>query len=240
MSDLHDFQRDFAAAIDGLPQGAMRVYRNTVLSGCVEALRANFPVLNRLLGEELFTALAVDHASLCPPRSPVLAAYGQRFPDWLEEQPILLELPYLSDVARLERLFLESLFAADQPALRPGETGVTPDWQALRLRLHAATRFDWCNRSAMSIWLAHQDELGSELAIDGRAEGALFTRPRLSVLPIRIDRPAHRFLFGIRLGETVGASAIATAKLYPHADVGALFASLVSAGAFAGTGPTET
>src|SRR5262249_19419136 len=83
---LLEFQRDCAAAIAEEAGGTMRVYRNTVLSGCVEALRANFPVVEQLLGHEMFDAVAAEHANQCPPRRPVLALYGARFPDWLQEQ----------------------------------------------------------------------------------------------------------------------------------------------------------
>jgi len=42
---LLEFQQDFAAAIGEPAAGAMSVYRNTVLSGCVDALRANYQVV---------------------------------------------------------------------------------------------------------------------------------------------------------------------------------------------------
>src|SRR3954452_4307239 len=92
--DLLPFQRGFAAALDEPAQGAMAVYRNTVLHGAVEALRANYPVVEQILGTEMFEAIAVDHSSECPPRRPVLALYGGRFAGWLEEQPWIRDLPY--------------------------------------------------------------------------------------------------------------------------------------------------
>ena len=114
---LLEFQRDFAAAIGEPAEGAMSIYRNTVLSGCVDALRANYPVVARLLGDEMFEAVAVEHASQYPPRRPVLALYGARLPDWLAEQSWLHEIPYLPHVARIERLHIESLFASDEDPL---------------------------------------------------------------------------------------------------------------------------
>jgi hypothetical protein len=61
----------------------------------------------------------------------------------------------------------------------------------------------------------------------------VLTRPHLEVLPSRLSRAGHRFLFGIRLGESVGDAAIAAGSLYPETDIGSLFTSLVNAGAFA-------
>jgi hypothetical protein len=232
---LLEFQRDFAAAIGAPAEGPMCVYRNTVLSGCVDALRANYPVVAQLIGDEMFEAVAAQHAAECPPRKPVLALYGARFPDWLEGQSWVRHLRYIPDVARIERLHIEALFAADVEPLTMSEISGRDDWQALQLPLHPAARFDWLTSPAMSIWLAHRDRVDGEVELDWHAEGVLFTRPGLEVQPMRIDRAGHRFLFGIRLGETVGTAAIATANLYPETDIGSLFTSLVNAGAFAAT-----
>lgn len=230
---LLEFQRDFAAAIAEPIDGAMSVYRNTVLSGCADALRANYPVVARLLGDEMFDAVAARHAADCPPRLPVLALYGARFPDWLAEQSWLHEIAYLPHVARIERLHIESLFASDEQPLDMTQLNGRDDWRALSLRLHPATRFDWLTAPAMSIWLAQRDRAEGDLEFEWTAEGALMTRPSLEVEPARLSRAGHRFLFGIRLGESVGAAAIATVGLYPDTDIGSLFTSLVNAGAFA-------
>ena len=230
---LLEFQRDFVAAIGAPADGPMRVYRNTSLSGCVDALRDNFPAVARLLGDEMFQAIAAEHASQCPPRRPVLALYGARFSDWLEEQPWVREVPYVPDVARIERLHIGALFAADEQPLDPNELQGREDWLALRLALHPASRFDWLTSPARSIWLSQVERLEGQLEFEWQAEGILLTRPGLEVQPTALDRASHRFLFGIRLGESVGDAAIATASLYPETDIGSLFASLVNAGAFA-------
>jgi hypothetical protein len=107
------------------------------------------------------------------------------------------------------------------------------DWTQMRIRLHPATQFDWLTSPAMTIWLAHQRHAEPEITATWTAEGALFTRPASSVDAMAIDRAGHRFLFGLRLGETAGTAALAAAALYPDADIGALFATLVHAGAFA-------
>src|SRR5690349_15402695 len=150
---LLEFQRDFAASIAEPAAGAISVYRNTVVSGCVDALRANYPVVALLLGDEMFDAVAAEHAGQCPPRQPVLALYGSFCPDWLAEQGWLQAVPYLPDVARTKRLNVEALFAADaEPLDMTSLQGA--DWQTLRLTIHCATRFDWLTAPAMSIWLA--------------------------------------------------------------------------------------
>jgi Putative DNA-binding domain len=239
MHEFRYFHQSFAAKISRPVDGPIAIYRNTALSGAVDALHANYPVVARMVGTSMFDAIAVDFASAAPPQSPVLATYGEGLADWIEQQDWATEVPYLSEVASLERLFTEALFAADaEPLTIAMLTGIGPiDWAQFRLELHPATRFGWMTCPAMSLWLGHQDETPGELAPDWKAEGGLFTRPRYQIQPLLLDAPAHRFLFGIRLGEFAGTAALRTAALYPEANIGGLLTALVEAGAF--TAPSQ-
>lgn len=230
--DALAFQRAFAVALDLPASGPMAVYRNTVLHGAVEALRANYPVVEMLVEAEMFESIAVDFATECPPRRPVMALYGDDLADWIDCQHWGSDLPYLSDVARVERLYIECLMAADAPPLTSADLSRN-ELPGVRLSLHPALRFTWLRSPAMSIWLAHQRAMGAELNVDWKAEGALFARPGLhEIHSPRIGPAAHRLLSGIRLGESVGDAMGAATRLYPEADAPALFDSLLNLGAF--------
>ena len=229
--DLACFQRRFAQAIDGPVTGAIAVYRNTVIHGAVEALRSNYPVVAQIVGDELFEAMAVEYSSANPPRSPVLALYGEAFPGWLKQQDWVTDLPYLPDVATIERLHVECLMAADADPLIVDDAS---ELSGRRLKLHPAVRFTWLQTPGMSIWLAHQQIVPSEIAPKWKPEGALFARPSPFTLHApRIGAPAHRILSGIRLGERAGQSTTAAARLYPDTDPQAVFVSLLNMGVFA-------
>jgi hypothetical protein len=229
--DLASFQRRFVQAIDGPVTGALAVYRNTVIHGAVEALRSNYPVVAQIVGDEMFEGLAVEYSSANPPRSPVLALYGEQFAEWMRGQEWVGDLPYLPDVATVERLHVECLMAADAEPLATAELAGLRD---LRLKLHPAVRFNWLLTPAMSIWLAHQQTVPSEIAPEWKSEGALFARPSpFTVHSPRIGASAHRILSGIRLGERVGQSMAAAARLYPDTDPEAVFTSLLHMGVFA-------
>jgi Putative DNA-binding domain len=243
MSDLANFQNTFENALaqgDGVI-GPMTVYRNTSLYGAVEALRANYPVVETIVGISMFDGIAAEYAEECPPRSPVLADYGRGFADWIEHQRWSADIPYLSDVARFERLHIEALFAADAAPLSPDAiANIDPEaWTQIVLRLHPATRFDWATTPAMAIWLAHQGDGPLNIEAEWKSVGGLFVRPFGQVVARTLDSAAHRFLFGIRLGEPIGTAALAATSLYPHADIGGLFASLLACGAFAALNTPE-
>ena len=240
MPELADFQLAFAAAIGRTGGGALErqpgfaVYRNTTPNALIEALAASYPVTFCLVGEEAFAILALDFAKRRPPAHPVLLDYGAGFPHFLAAQPwIAEELPYLHDVAEIERLRAEAHIAADAPALDLSDLACLDPWPSLRLPPHPAARFAWLRTPALSIWQAHQDELPHALAPEWRAEGALVTRPNDAVATHPLDAPAHRFLAGLRLGETAGRAARAVASLYPDADISGLFSTLTQQGAFA-------
>jgi hypothetical protein len=226
--DLATFQRRFVATIDAPAAGPLAVYRNTVIHGAVEALRSNFPVVEQIIGEEMFEGIAAEFSAAHPPGSPVLALYGAQFAGWMQEQPWIGDLPYLADVARVERLHVECLMAADAEAL------VEPPNSQLKLALHPAVRFRWLQTPAMSIWLAHQPPAPNIIEPEWKPEGALFARPSPFVMHTpRIGAAAHRILSGIRLGERIGQSLTAAARLYPGEDSHAVFASLINMGVFA-------
>lgn len=232
--DLATFQRRFVEAIDRPVTGPLAVYRNTVIHGAVEALAANYPVVRRLIGEELFEAAAADFATAFPPRSPALALYGEAFPEWLTRQPWAGELPYLGDVAQVERLHVECLFARDAEPLSGEHAKILCRRSDARVRLHPSLRFAWLRTPAMTIWLAHQRPIDGEIEPEWKAEGALFARPTPFVVHApRIGPAAHRILFGLRLGESVAVALGAASKLYPNEDSTAVFAALVNLGAFA-------
>lgn len=230
-----DFHPRFAAAIAGACDGPLAVYRNTVLAGAGEALAANFPVVRAMLGDTMFDAAAVDFAEARPPASPVLALYGEAFPDWIEEQPWAREVPYLSDVARVERLHFQALFAADAEPLSPAELGrLGPrDWTRVRLLPHPATRYAVSRWPAASLWLAHQHADSDPAGVEWRREALLVTRPFDRVGVETIAPSTHRLLIALASGATIAAAVDATLAAFPGADIAACFTLLLNRGAFA-------
>lgn len=233
MLDLASFQRAFADALmaDGQAAPPFRthafaVYRNTSARGAVEALRAAYPTVDMLVGEEMFTQVALDYRHYQPPAGPVLSDYGATFAAFLASQPWTCELPYLADVARLDWLWLESFLAQDADALPRQFTSEA------RIALHPATRFAWLGTPAMTIWLAHRDPLElTELDPDWVEEGALFTRPGLRVRAEMIDPAFHDLLVACAAPASVGDVVSTVAAAFPQADIPELVQRGVASGA---------
>ena len=80
------------------------------------------------------------------PRSPVLIAYGETFPDFIAARFPGLGPPYLVDLARLENAWVDAYHAEDAPTVgladladaRPGDSARTPRSRSIRRRVFFA------------------------------------------------------------------------------------------------------
>lgn len=90
-------------------------YRNNVAVSLGQALGRRFPVIQRLVGDEFFAALARAYLAADPPRSPVLMEWGAGFADFLAGFRPLAGWPFMADVARIEWARGLAFHAADAP-----------------------------------------------------------------------------------------------------------------------------
>src|SRR5262249_46856368 len=67
-----------------VPADRLTIYRNTSRSALTNALRLNFPAVQRLVGEDFFTAAADTFITREPPQTARLDLYGQGFPEFLQ------------------------------------------------------------------------------------------------------------------------------------------------------------
>ena len=213
VDSLATLQSGFAASLLSAEKVADRrffVHRNNVKASLGAALAARFPVVLRLVGVEFFRAMAVVFVERHPPRSPVLAAYGAGFADFLDGFEPVADLPYLADVARLEWARHLAWHAADAPAISIEElTTVAPNrLDSVRLRLHPAATVVVSIWPVISIWTTNiLDEEIKPIGPDQTGESALVTRPGLEIF-VNAPPPGTGLLFealsaGIALGEAV-------------------------------------
>ncbi len=235
MRKTADFQQAFGAMMaspgsvgDVALRRALTIHRNTASKAARDALVANYPVLAALVGEDAFAACASAYVEALPPREARLCLYGHRFPAFIEAWVPFAEAPYLGAVAKVERLVIEALFAADAPVLDPAALAQGIDPEAALLH-HPATRIVQASVPAASLWLAHQGEAPEDAldTIDWAAETILVTRPGDAVEVRIIDASTHAFLTGATLVDAAARAADT------GGDVAAIFASLLGAGAFA-------
>jgi hypothetical protein len=223
------------------PAKRFAVYRNNVVVSLVDALADSFPVVQALVGEDFFRAMAAEFARGNPPRSPVLAWYGAGFADFVEGFPPAAGLPYLADVARLEWLRVDAWHAADADPLPLAEIGaLLADETALptlRMALHPSLRVLRSAHPVVSLWSAHQaeDTAAALGAIDFSEEAALVLREGLEVGIQRIEPGAAAFVASLMQGAAFGEAAAAAGPF----DLAATLGMLLRSGAVIGTTPAR-
>lgn len=188
MPSLHEIQGCFARAVlgqdtaalsDHIVGGAMEaqrclgIYAGNVRHNLSEALRAVFPVTERLVGASFFDGTAGRYIRACPSTSGDIQRFGKSFPDFLAQFGPAAGLRYLPDVARLEWLMHEAFHAADAEPLALGRLGALAgaDAAVLRLTLNPACRLLASPFPVLQIWRANQPDTADDTKVDADTGG---------------------------------------------------------------------
>ncbi len=138
------------------------VYRNSSLKSCTQALIANFPISYALLTQDGFLPLASAFVLQCRPVNTGLAWYGQDFADWLACKPIAKLYPWLPDLAKLERAWLNSVLALDAEPITPEQLMLKADagvsLETLSLGLHPSAQLFQVEHDVWPVWLAAREQ----------------------------------------------------------------------------------
>jgi hypothetical protein len=247
---LADVQAEFAAALRdpavALPAGLVgpdrepaprrfAVYRNNVIVGFVNALRSAFPVVERIVGADFFAAMARAFALAEPPNSPVLMDYGASFADFIAAFAPAASLPYLPDVARVERAWREAYHAADaEPLSAEDFAGTGADEIAgLVLQLHPSLRLLRSRFPAQTIWTMNAAG-GDVRPVDlAQAEDTLIVRPDAEVTVRRVPPGGAVFVAALRQSATLGEAAAEALAEDARFDLAGNLSGLIAAGAIA-------
>ena len=93
------------------------IYRNNRAVSLIESLKATFPAVNKLVGDEYFSAVARNFIDVHPPQSAVMAEYGGEFGEFIRQSPNAKNIPYVADLAALEWARLQSYHSSDAEIL---------------------------------------------------------------------------------------------------------------------------
>lgn len=217
------------------------VYRNNVTVSLIEALAATYPAVQRITGVDFFRAMARFHVRAEPPTSPLLFDYGRGFPDFIDRYEHARLMPWLADVGRIERAWLDAYHAADAEALSPAHLAACPADSVgdLVFAAHPATRIVRSPFSAVTIFAANRGD-GSIGRIDASSpEDALITRPDNDVVVRHLPAGGATFLTELISGTSLAGAAAAALQEATSFDLGSNIAGMIQAGAFVTASPGE-
>jgi hypothetical protein len=248
---LGERQRDFGTALldqarpvpagllgpDGEPSlRRFSVYRNNVVMGLIETLESAFPAVHRIVGADFFRAMAKEYVIASPPLSPILLEYGTGFADFIAKFEPASGLPYLPDVARIERAWTEAYHAPEVAPLDPADLVKADPARLCEIRLvvHPSFRVVRSPLPALTIWQMNiGDGAPGSLDLEAR-EDSLITRPAAEVEVRLMPAGGAEFVMELADRKPVTEAAKTAMRGSSEFDLRANLAELLIAGAFVG------
>lgn len=180
----------------------LQIYRNNFLIGLGEALKANFPVVRMMLGEDFFAQAARGFILRAPPARPCLFEYGDGFAEYLGKLQELAAMPYVAEMASFEFARVAAYNAPVENLLTDAGIARVPPQQLpdLPIRLARHVRLVSLRSPIMALWQAHQAAEPDLGAIDmtQRLHTLLVCRPHRTLVAQPITPEAALFLAAAR------------------------------------------
>lgn len=213
------------------PVPRFSIYRNNVMASLIEALADTYPVTQLLVGEAFFQAMAKIYIEQSPPTSPILANYGDSFPQFIADFPPASSVVYLADLAQLELYYVQTYHAADCDKSLYANLEMalidTDSLPNLHADLHPSVKTFSSPYAIASIWAAHQGIEHLECIDPNHAEHILIIRPFLEVNVLLIDEGAARFIAYLQQGISLGSALELTSQQMPDFELTAALEVLI-------------
>jgi hypothetical protein len=243
----HDHLLDLIAGCSISATARLRIHRHHVRQSLVAALAATFPTVNSLVGDAFFRALGKAFVTESPPDSPVLAAYGARFPAFIESFSPAGGLPYLADTARLDWALNHAFHAVRSPRLKRAALRCMTSEQLVALRLLVAADVTLLTSAYPLGQIWHACQPGApDAEVDLASGGAslLVMRQRDDAVFAHLDPGDAAFVGAIGRGAPVGEAAQRAQAVWSAFDPAQSFRRLLewqifTAGAMTGPAGSE-
>lgn len=189
----------------------LALYRGNQSATWTRTLAAAYPVLQTLVGEEFFAALARAYGRAQPSEDPDLNQFGAQFATFLRHFPHVADYPYFPDMAHLEWALHRAHYAPEPAtavldasrlaALSPAQ------FEQARFALHPAAQLLASPWAVVPLWLAHQEGSGVAFPAEtASASHALVVRPQWQPQLLALDAASHAALTVLGQGGDMGAA----------------------------------
>jgi hypothetical protein len=251
---LRDLQLRFVAALfDGTdavvtehlagepPEAAARlaIYRNNLREGFIKALALEFPVVQRLVGEDFFRQTALEFQLQHPSHRGDLTHVGEPFAEFLGARFAAGEYAWLPDIAALEWALQVVAIAPEVPGPALTQLADVPPhrFQDLVFEPNPATRLIESPFPIVRIWQTNQPGAPAEtVELDAGGDRVLVRRRGDELEFVHLGAADFTFARMLARRTPLGLATDASLAIEPAFDLGAALTSLTLAGAFARLG----
>jgi hypothetical protein len=145
-----------AADSDAIAGVRLAIYTNAYRLRLLEALKANYPALHTLAGDEMFDRIGRAYIDAHPSAHYSIRYFGLHLSEFLEHRPISRYLPALTEMARLEWSLSLAFDSADSPTINESAISkLSADaWPGMRLRFHDSLRLQEFSWNVPETWRA--------------------------------------------------------------------------------------
>lgn len=209
------------------------VYRNNVTVSLINALADIFPGVQKITGEEYFRAMAREYVRAHPPSSPLLFLYGQDFAEFIERFEPAKTMPYLADMARVERGWLTAYHAADIEPLDAAKLGAVDPTRLAEVSFipHPATIVLRSEFPVHDIFLMNRDFIEVAPLDMSIGQSLMLTRPQIDIRIVQLEIADHAFMDAILQGQSLGEAAAMGSHIDQSFDLNSALTMLLGTGA---------
>jgi len=212
------------------PAERVQVYRNAYRVRLSDALQDTYPVLFKILGDEVFESLGDAFIDAHPSVHRSIRWYGRELADFLAQRQPYAEQPILAEVARFEWTLSEVFDAADAvPMAREALQAVDPDsWEQLGFMFHPSLRLLDLSWNTVAVWQAmSRDEDPPQPAMAEAPIPWLLWRRELTNRFRSLDEAESAALQAARSGEPFGEICAALRVWLPEEEIPLRAATLI-------------
>jgi hypothetical protein len=185
----------------------LAIYRDSIMGKFSHALSDIYPVCCRLVGEKFFQTMVEYYIRSTSSTSPDIGQYGQYFAEFIDNFDKVANLPYLSDVARLEWAWHHAFNAKNEKGFNFSALAQVPESekQCIIFRLPYSATLLKSDFPIAHIWRVNQSDWHGEQTVDLREGGGYYLIWRQNYA-IRIDvltEKIGQFLTAVQARKTV-------------------------------------
>lgn len=182
----------------------LQIYHNNFFISLSECLQNIYPTIQKLVGEEFFTATANQYIGHYRPTSGDIHQFGNYFAEFLSNLPAAFSLPYLAEIAQLEWANHEAFHEADYELFDLTKLQQIPEdkYGKIQFKLHPSARIFSFKFPIMRIWnLCHNSSnQNDKVNLDAGGENILIIRRDLEVTFELLSNAEFAFLDACKNG----------------------------------------
>ena len=209
-------------------------YNNTYLT-LTDILAEAYPVLQKIVGDKFFRTIAHFYIEKYHQRNGNRHSYGREFASFLTSYQPAVKWPYLSEIAKIEWAYFQSMIADDEQAINFNKiTDLISEYPNFVLFLHPGVFLIELNYNSLEIWHEHQKDKIETIELQEIPQTVLIWRDQNDeIIFQKITEPLKKLFLALQKGNTfTNAMFHASEGLQDLTNFQQEFARIVSSGVF--------